>query len=353
MMTRVVFLAALATSFVACGLPDPSDDVISADDLDGKTDDVSSAKSALPAGAAHLYFGSPAAAYLSADQPLSYLWFTANAGAGFKVGAAEVDENNTPIPTEHVGFKLQRAVSSHGKWSWSVVAQADSDSGAAVLTYAPKTGPGLYLVTSTGSPLPAQLTVSVTCGGFGCETAREPNESCGGIAGSHFQCDAGLFCDYTLAQQCGAGGQLGVCAVKSSVCPLFYRPECGCDGVTYGNTCQAASHGTSIQRVGTCAANVVGNWEFIAKSGGSHYDYTFNADGTFVSTEQPGCAFTTPRCLIKIAPASGNYAVSATDLSLTYSSDFRSGQTADFSIQKAGTHLVGSDWGASLDLTRK
>lgn len=349
MMTRALFLATLATSFAACGLPeDSADDVISADDLaDGKTDNVASARSALPAGAVHLYFSNPNNAYVSDDQPLTYQWFTANKGTEFKVGVFELDADGNPVAGEHVGMKLQRAVKQYGKWVWTVVASADSDNGAATVKYTPKTGPGLYLVTGTGSPLPAALTANLACGGTNCATAQQPGQLCGGFAA--IQCDSGLFCNYDFAAQCGAADQGGTCAVKPTVCPKLYRPTCGCNGKTYGNNCEANSAGTSVARVGTCDANVVGSWSYV---NGAHYDYTFNADGTFVSTEQPACAFGNPRCLIKIAPATGVYYPTATDVTLTYTSDFRNGDTATFSIGKKGTHLTGTDWGTSVDLTR-
>jgi hypothetical protein len=46
------------------------------------------------------------------------------------------------------------------------------------------------------------------------------------------------------------------------------------------------------------------------------------------------------------------YYPTTTDVTLTYQSDFRNGQTATFTFNKAG-HLFGTDWGNSLDLTRK
>jgi hypothetical protein len=340
------FLFCLLTSLVGCSTADePADDVIS---LDDKADRLSSARSALPDGAEPLYFGTPSGGYVNDDAPLAYRYFAAQKGVEFKVGVSELDEAGSPIAGEHVGFKLQRAVRKNGKWTWSVVQKADSDDGAATVKYTPRSGPGLYLVTATASPLPADLTFSLACGGTGCAVAQQPGDACGGFAASRFRCDDGLYCAYSLDQQCGAGDQQGVCQVKSRICPLIYMPICGCDGQTYGNQCNAASAGTSEQRVGPCDVDVVGNWEYISPDSGSHFDYTFNADGTFVSTEQPACAFTNPRCLIKIAPATGRYHVTTTDVSLFYDDS----RTADFSIDDGGTHLRGSDWGESLDLTR-
>ena len=345
-MKRALILAFVAAG---CGAPEDAsyDDVVT--NLDDKADNVNSAKAALPAGATHLYFSSPAGAYVSDDAPLSYTWFTAKKGGEFKISVGELDENGNAIAGEHVGFKLQRAVKKNGKWTWNVVAQADNDNGIAATKYKPTSGPGLYLVTATASPLPAQLTVNLACGADNCATAQQPDEACGGLAASQFVCDDGLFCSYSPAQQCGAADQQGVCTVKPQFCPLYYSPVCGCDDQTYGNSCGAHSAGTSVDRQGPCDVNIVGAWRYI---NGTHFDYTFSADGTFTSEEQPACAFSTPRCLVKIAPASGVYTVTKSALSLSYTSNFRNGETASFAINSKQTHLTGSDWNTKLDLTR-
>src|SRR6266540_2724859 len=114
---------ALALSFIfavaGCGTPDESyDDVVTS--LDDKSDNLASARSALPPDAQHLYFSSPASVYVSDDSPLSYSYFTATKGAEFKLSVSEVDENGNAVIGEHVGFKLQRAVKRNGKWTWSV-----------------------------------------------------------------------------------------------------------------------------------------------------------------------------------------------------------------------------------------
>jgi hypothetical protein len=329
------FIAAIS----ACDAPSPeSDDVVS---LDDKSDSVSSAYAALPAGAEHLYFGTPLGAYVDDDSPLSYSWFTANKGGELTVSVSEDDGEGRGVSAEHIGFKLQRAEKRNGKWTFVVVKQANGDNGEASVTNTPSSGPGLYLVTTTASPLPAQLTVVVKCGGDKCSTAQQPGDTCGGRGVR--PCDQGLFCSYSYAASCGAADQQGVCSVESKICPLFFSPVCGCDGQTYGNTCQAGSAGTSPARVGGCDVNVVGSWGCIDKA---HYDYSFSADGTFSSEVAPACRFTPPYCAIVTREKTGNYHIYDTNLVLNYDD----GSSATFTVSKR--HLTGSDYSVKLDLTR-
>lgn len=44
----------------------------------------------------------------------------------------------------------------------------------------------------------------------------------------------------------------GICETRPTVCPFVLEPVCGCDGVTYGNACEAARAGVSIAFPGTC-----------------------------------------------------------------------------------------------------
>jgi hypothetical protein len=48
-----------------------------------------------------------------------------------------------------------------------------------------------------------------------------------------------------------ACGATGTCAPVSP-CPLVYIPVCGCDGVTYGNTCELSNAGVGFASMGVC-----------------------------------------------------------------------------------------------------
>jgi hypothetical protein len=125
---------------------------------------------------------------------------------------------------------------------------------------------------------------------------------------------SGLFCSYSYAAARGSADQQGVCNLQSKICPLFFSPVCGCDGITYGNTCQAGSAGTSLARVGGCDVNVAGAWKYI---NGAHCDYSFAADGTFSSEMTPVCRFTPSYCAVLTRERTGNYHIYDSNLSST------------------------------------
>jgi len=61
-------------------------------------------------------------------------------------------------------------------------------------------------------------------------------------------CSTGHYC----AKEDGDCGGTGNCRQRPHICFDVWDPVCGCDGATYGNACEAAAAGASVDYQGAC-----------------------------------------------------------------------------------------------------
>ena len=80
--------------------------------------------------------------------------------------------------------------------------------------------------------------------------AGAPPGDAGGACRTNADCGRGAFCS---ADACDGPGR---CEARPEGCATVYLPVCGCDGRTYGNTCEAAASGARVRARGACGAAV-------------------------------------------------------------------------------------------------
>ncbi|MEZ4266244.1 MAG: Kazal-type serine protease inhibitor domain-containing protein, partial [Myxococcota bacterium] len=117
-----------------------------------------------------------------------------------------------------------------------------------------------------GASFPEQCFLKCAgCGNFWSCEAGICQDNCGFVPPELEKCQAvpcksgadcgkGEYC----ARTAGECGGVGMCAALPTACPDVWAPVCGCDGVTYGNSCEAAAKGATVAAKGECTATCGG-----------------------------------------------------------------------------------------------
>ncbi len=92
------------------------------------------------------------------------------------------------------------------------------------------------------------LLVAAILGAVHASPTATAQQLCGGIGG--ITCRPGEFCELPDGSCCC--DFFGTCTTIPGGCPAVFAPVCGCDGVTYGNRCEAARASVSVDYTGPC-----------------------------------------------------------------------------------------------------
>ena len=111
-------------------------------------------------------------------------------------------------------------------------------------------GSSITPTVESSSPTPTLESESPTP----TSTSEPPtmDESCELFPGRDDPCPDDKYCKLDTMECMNSSG---ICIDKPTVCNKVYKPVCGCDGITYGNTCEAGEKGMNVASEGECDSN--------------------------------------------------------------------------------------------------
>jgi hypothetical protein len=106
------------------------------------------------------------------------------------------------------------------------------------------------VTTDAGCVAPVCPTLPAGCTYEGATACTCGTVQCAPPAGCSPRCGGRQYCAYADGT-CGATGA-GMCVTRPDACIDLFAPVCGCDGMTYSNSCDAAAAGQNVAFDGEC-----------------------------------------------------------------------------------------------------
>jgi hypothetical protein len=83
---------------------------------------------------------------------------------------------------------------------------------------------------------------------IGCDGGDDDDRDAGEACNANDDCQSDLYCKTEVGDCDG----VGTCQLMPPSCPDVDQPVCGCDALTYSNSCDAAAVGVSQMSEGPC-----------------------------------------------------------------------------------------------------
>jgi len=132
--------------------------------------------------------------------------------------------------------------------SYTFVLELDSGSGFEEID----SGPGTFSGSLSGNTLNVTFITNTTSGGV-CVGIVVITVTRVDFCTTNDDCQSEQFC----AKDVGDCQGTGICTAKAEGCTADFDPVCGCDGITYSNSCNATAAGVSLWYIGMCTPNPV------------------------------------------------------------------------------------------------